>query len=214
MILEPKQTQIAYRCPECGYTIFGLVGPFSLSGNMLRLKCQCSQSELTMQFTADKKIRLSVPCLFCHQNHNYTVSQSLFFEKELFLLGCPYTNMDICFIGQNEKINEALTISESEIYQLMAQLGEMPSEDDEESKQPYLPDAQIYDILRFVVKELEAEEKIECPCKTGPYELDLTEEGVRVYCTECGASYLFQADSVSDAEKFLTCDSLHLTYTP
>ena len=86
--------------------------------------------------------------------------------------------------------------------------------DDEIKAEQILPDAQIYDILRFVVKELEAEQKIECPCQTGPYELDITSDGIRVYCTECGASYLFPADNVASAEAFLHADSLHLVYTP
>ncbi|MBO5788843.1 MAG: hypothetical protein J6R42_02740 [Clostridia bacterium] len=212
MVLQGKHTQVAYRCPSCGYAIFGLVTPFSVSQNLLRLKCQCGESSLGMQFTRDKKVRMTVPCLFCQQEHNYTVSQSLFFGRDQFLLACPYTNMDICFMGTKENIDQALKKSEEELMQLFAQLG---AEEDEETLQsPFLPDAQIYDILRFVVKELEAEGHIHCPCKSGPYELDISEDGVRVYCTECGASYVFLADSVSEAEAFLQCDELHLTYTP
>ncbi|MBO5790178.1 MAG: hypothetical protein J6V82_02500 [Clostridia bacterium] len=212
MILKGKQTNVAYRCPGCGYAIFGLVGAFSVSAGLLKLKCQCGDSQMILQFTADKKVRVTVPCLFCGTDHQFTVSQSLFFERDIFALNCPYTNMDICFIGEKEKIDEALEKSAKELELLFEQVTELS--DDELTPEQILPDAQIYDILRFVVKELEAEQKIECPCQTGPYELDITADGIRVYCTECGASYLFPSDSVASAEAFLHADSLHLVYTP
>ena len=212
MILKGKQTNVAYRCPGCGYAIFGLVGAFSVSAGLLKLKCQCGDSQMILQFTADKKVRVTVPCLFCGTDHQFTISQSLFFERDIFALNCPYTNMDICFIGEKEKIDEALEKSAKELELLFEQVTELS--DDELTPEQILPDAQIYDILRFVVKELEAEQKIECPCQTGPYELDITADGIRVYCTECGASYLFPSDSVASAEAFLHADSLHLVYTP
>ena len=99
------ETHIAYRCPECGQTIYGFVGKFALSANLLRIKCSCGASTLDINITNDGKIRLSVPCIFCRQNHSFVVSQSIFFGREKFLLNCPYANMDICFIGAKEQID-------------------------------------------------------------------------------------------------------------
>lgn len=217
MILSGKQTHIAYRCPGCGYSIFGYVGAFAKTHDLLKLKCQCGESELSMNFTDDGKVRLTVPCLFCRRPHHFTVSQSVFFGQERFLIACPYTHMDICFIGDKEKIGEELERSGKELEELFERLGE---EEDEEgtregpTPEELLPDAQIYDIIRFVVKELEADGKIECPCGEGPYETDITEDGVRVYCANCGAEHVFKADSVQAAEAFLQCEGLRLTYEP
>ena len=80
------ETHIAYRCPECGQTIYGFVGKFALSANLLRIKCSCGGSALDINITNDKKIRLSVPCIFCRQNHSFVVSESIFFGREKFLL--------------------------------------------------------------------------------------------------------------------------------
>ena len=214
MILNTKHNHIAYRCPGCGYAIFGLVTPFTMAQGGVKLKCQCGESELTMQFTQDKKVHLTVPCLFCGQPHHYTVSQSLFLEKDLFLLSCPYTNMDIAFVGKKENVDEALSHSAAELEQLFAQLGQDEGEEEGQSALNVLPDAQIYDILRFIVKELEADGKLSCPCGVGPYELDVEEQGVRVYCADCGASYLFPCQSVEQAESLLHIEEIHLTYTP
>ena len=90
MVLESKQTTIAYRCPKCGAGVMSVVGLFSLSGDMVKLKCTCGESEMQAVLRReDKQIRLTVPCIFCNKPHTYNVSESLFFGKEIFLLPCP-----------------------------------------------------------------------------------------------------------------------------
>ena len=86
MVLQQKQTTVAYRCPECGAIVLSLVGIFALTADMIRLKCPCGQSELEILYTKDKKVRLTVPCFACPTSHSYLISSSLFFEKELFTL--------------------------------------------------------------------------------------------------------------------------------
>ena len=58
MVLDKKETTVAYRCPQCGSWVASIVGVFSLTADMLRLKCPCGESELTIVNTNDKKIRL------------------------------------------------------------------------------------------------------------------------------------------------------------
>ena len=119
------QTHIAYRCPECGTLIYGFVGKFALSANLLRIKCSCGHSALDINITNDNKIRLSVPCLFCKQNHSFVVSQSIFFGRDIFLLNCPYANMDICFIGSKEKIDAEALRSGNELEKLLSDLEQL-----------------------------------------------------------------------------------------
>ena len=219
MVLTPKtqkkQNDIAYRCPSCGAVVHGFIGNFAFSADMLRLKCPCGQSELVATISPDReKVRLEVPCLFCGQSHHYTVSRPLFFGERLFLLNCPYTNMDICFLGSEEEVSGALTQAEGDLARLLGDLGlEKLSELQPQDMDPdeVLPDARVYDIVRYVVKELEAEGSIDCPCHGGEYELAVTDRGIAVYCPACHASYTFRTDSVSAAEDFLSCDSLTLS---
>lgn len=214
MATLPKQRNIAYRCPDCGSSIFGLVGKFALSANMIRLKCSCGATEtLDINISDETKIQLSVPCLFCKQNHNYTVSGSLFFERELFNLSCPYSGMDIVFVGNEEKIAPELERTESEIKQIMLgleaeELSDIQPSEMEENE--ILPDPSVYDTLRFLVKDLEAEGNVKCPCGKGEYDIRFAEDGIEAYCTRCGATYLFRANSPSIAEEYLNIDSLLL----
>ena len=46
MILEPKKTTVAYRCPECGAGVLSVVDIFALSANRVKLKCDCGKSEM------------------------------------------------------------------------------------------------------------------------------------------------------------------------
>ena len=45
MIINPKETTVAYRCPACGAGVMSAVGIFALSAEMIKLKCTCGQSE-------------------------------------------------------------------------------------------------------------------------------------------------------------------------
>ena len=214
MVLEQKQTHIAYHCPHCGTAVLGYVGEFALAADMIKLKCDCTKSELAVTYTNDKKIRLSVPCLFCENPHHFVVTQKVFFERELFLLGCPYTGVDICFIGKPEPLQKALNESAKELNELFEQNGMVlpaaTEETDEEETEELFPDEQIYDIIHFLIRDLEEEGAITCPCGNGPYETEIAPGGVRVSCAECGAEYFFPTVSVSQAQEFLYTDKIEL----
>ena len=76
-----------------------------------------------------------------------------------------------------------------------------------------LPDPQIRQIVSFVIGELKEEKKIFCKCPEsteGHYESRIMEDGILVYCKDCGASHIVPVDSYLGAHTFLDCDSLHL----
>ena len=65
--------------------------------------------------------------------------------------------------------------------------------------------------IRFIVKDLEEEGKVNCPCGDGEYELRYFESGVEVYCTKCGATYQFHAESAAVSESYLDLDEITLS---
>ena len=213
MVATPQNTHIAYRCPECGTTVYGFIGKFALSANMLRLKCSCGGSSLDVNITNDKKIRLSVPCLFCKSDHNFVVSQNIFFGRDVFLLNCPYSNMDICFIGDKEKLDKEIDRSGKELERLLADLEAESLKDiqpEDINEEDVLPDPAIYDAIRFLVKTLEDEGKIDCPCHSNDYELRYAPGGIQVYCSKCGASHSFDTSAVAASEEYIYTDSITL----
>lgn len=214
MAIIPKGRNIAYRCPGCGTAVVGLVGKFALHANMLRLRCSCAdEGSLDINIGASDKVRLSVPCLYCKQSHSYTISESLFFEKNRFLLNCPYSGMDIAFIGDEDSVKTDIERTREELTALLKNLEAEELSDiqpQEMSEAEILPDPAVYDTLRFVVKDLEAEGKVKCLCENGKYDLRFIEGGLQVWCESCGATYNFSAVTPAIAEEYLDVDELIL----
>lgn len=210
---EAKKRSVAYRCHECADTVWGLVGNFTRNAGLIRLKCSCDKPTAMDISAAEGKIKLSVPCLFCKQNHTYTVSESAFLERELLTLSCPYTGLDILFVGSDDAIDGELRRTADEITRLMASLEAEEISDiqpKEMTEEEILPDPAVYDTLRFIVKDLEADGQVICPCGEGPYDLRFADGGIEVYCEKCGASYLFRATTPTMAEEYLSVDKVEL----
>ena len=210
MVLEPKQTIIAYRCPSCGKGVVSAVGMFSLKADMLKLKCECGESAMTVTMSSDDRIRLNVPCIVCPNGHNYTVSKNIFFGRELFMLQCPYTDINLCFMGEYDNVCRELEKTELELLDMLGEynLRALNTENDREM----LTDPQIVDIIMFVLRELDEEGKIECKCEAGEgdYEVEILEDCIRVSCKNCGAQQTIPTDSHLASHAFLHCDRLVL----
>ena len=213
MVLQPKHTTVAYRCPHCGAGIMSAVNALTLSADMVKLKCDCKKSEMTLVRRPDGKIRMTVPCIVCAQPHHFTVSESVFYEKELFLLPCPYSDINLAFTGELNTVKAELARTELELLDMMEKSGvESLSALHEDAET--LPDPQILDIVMFVIHDLDAEGKIYCKCDPSDddrqYDAEITADGVSVCCRKCAASRLIPTDSHLGAHAFLNADALHL----
>ncbi len=215
MILNSRETCIAYRCPYCISGIKSMVGVFSLSGAMKKLKCSCDASELSIEHTSDSKLRITVPCLFCNSPHTFVISEKLFFEKELFIYTCPHTAMELVFIGTEKAVSEALERSEAELRKLLKELGiedlESLSEDIDQTDEEYDPgDPAIYDMVMFVIRDLIENEDVSCCCDEGDYDVAISDDHIKVFCRSCGASKDIPTNSLLTAQAFLEVTHLKL----
>ena len=227
MLLNEKRTTVAYRCPHCGGGIMSAVGLFNLSADMVKLKCTCGKSELKIVYNRDNTVRLTVPCLICSQPHTFTVNSSLFFSDELFVLPCPYSDINIAFTGEMNAVKAELARTELELLDMLEEHG-ITDFSALHGDEKDLPDPQIMDIILFVIDDLDAEGKIYCHCNPDPaegsaaeadeesrseesrYEAEITDEGIKLTCRVCGASTVIPTDSMLSAHAFLNADSVHL----
>ncbi|MBE6714300.1 MAG: hypothetical protein E7575_03305 [Ruminococcaceae bacterium] len=212
MVLDKKETSLAYRCPGCGSWVSSIIGIFSLTADMLRLKCPCEKSELTLVHTNDKKLRLTVPCFLCPKPHSFTISQSSFFEKELFSLPCAYSGIDICFFGKAEEVKKAEEEADRELNALAQQLGAENLFCDRSEEDEIFSDPQILEIVNFVIRDLDEAGEIHCKCPDdeGVYNVEVTGDGICVSCEICKAKATVPVTSTITAQAFLNCDSLTL----
>ena len=226
MVLDTKQTTVAYRCPKCGAGVISPVGIFALSGDMVKLKCSCKGSEMgIVHRKEDHTVRLTVPCIFCEKPHTFTVNTSLFFSKEMFLLPCPYSDINVGFVGDENLVKAELARTELELLDMLEQNGienfSSLHGDDEDA----ITDSQLIDIVNFVIRDLDAEGKIFCTCHPNgreplpedvleredcTYDVEFTDDGIKVTCTQCGDTTLIPTDSLLSAHAFLNCDKLIL----
>ena len=213
MVLDPKQTTVAYRCPACGAGIMSAVGLFALSADMVKLKCTCGESEMTVVYSKDGKVRLTVPCMVCPKPHTFTLNSSLFFGKELFAMQCPYSDLNVACIGETNQVKAELARGELELLDLLEQSG-VKSFDSLKNDEESLTDPQILDVVMFVIHDLDAEGKIFCRCDPADngrqYDAEVLNEGVRVSCRKCGAERSIPTDSCLGAHAYLNADALHL----
>ncbi len=214
MVLDAKQTTVAYRCPHCGSGVMSAVNLFALSADMVKLKCTCGHSEMTVVQTGEGRVRLTVPCILCAKPHQFTLNSSLFFGRELFSMQCPYSDMNIACIGDANLVKAELARGELELLDLMEQSGIKELDALHRGAEDTLTDPQILDVIMFVINDLDVEGKIFCKCKDGEserqYDVSVEEDGVRVSCRACGASRLIPTDSLLGAYSFLHADALYL----
>lgn len=233
MVIKNTEATIAYRCPHCGSGILSLIGVFSLSGDMIKLKCDCGKSELIIQKTKDGKLRLTVPCMFCPKPHQYVFPRSAFFDESIYTIPCAMTGIDICFIGRKDDVLKGLEDSEKQILALLRQAGcdpnasletllsDMPEQtDDEDDSDDILDDVNftdnhIYDMVLFVVRELIADNRIYCRCtehgETGEYDVVCDRASIYVACNRCGARHAIRCNGSMATQAFLETDSLTLS---
>ena len=228
MVLESKQTTVAYRCPHCGAGVLSAVGMFSLAADMVKLKCSCGHSELEMVYSKDGKVRLKVPCLICPNGHSYTVSRNIFFGRDVFVLPCPVSDINICVMGSTDHVKFELSRTELELLQILEENGVDSFSALHGEEEELLSDPQITEIVMFVIHDLEAENKIYCKCNPAPaegeirrgcedgeepervYDVEIMEDGIKVSCPDCGCSRVIPTDGLLSAHAFLNCDALYL----
>ena len=205
--------QIAYRCPACGIATVGFLGGLAALSDMLRLKCECGEYSLDIKREGDK-VRLSVPCVYCKNHHSYVISADIFAREDATRLSCPHSGQDILFIANEDDMQKELERSADELSRILTSfeaedISDIQPKDVNEEDVP--PDPAIFDVLNFVLRDLEDSGEVHCPCKGGKYELRFSDEGAQVYCTECGATYTFHAKSPAVAEGYLSLDSITLS---
>ena len=223
MILDAKKTNIAYRCPKCGHMVFSVVGIFSLSGDMIKLKCQCGQSELTATYTNDRKIRLSVPCFICPNPHTYVLTPAGFFKGDLMRLSCTYSGIDICLLGDVSAVRNAARKADKEFIKLLKDAGvkdfgefAMAKEADDQIHSENIADPEFQSAVHFMLCELEDERAISCKCGKGcgKYEFKFVGDrlsSVLIYCEKCSSSVSVPMTDRMALEEFLSIDKLDLT---
>ena len=124
--------------------------------------------------------------------------------------------MNIAMMGEVNKVKAELARTELELIDMLEESGIDSLEAlrrAESSPESTLTDPQIFDIIMFVINDLDAEGKIYCKCEgdeEGDFEVEMLPEGIKVSCKKCGAMRVIPTDGLLAANAFLNADSLYL----
>ena len=214
MVIDSTKTTVAYRCPSCGAGVMSVVGLFNLNADMVKLKCDCGESAMTLVYGKgkDSKVRLTVPCVLCPNPHNYTVSSSIFFKNDLFILPCPYSDLTVAATGETNAVKAELSRSELELLDLLEKSG-VSSLDSLHQKSEATANIEAVEIISYMLKELDEEGKIECDCSNGcgkDFELSFYDASAEIACKCCGCKKIIPTDSIIEANMLLSADKLSL----
>lgn len=207
-----NETLLVYRCPACGKQVHSVTGVFALSGDLLKLKCECGESELVLMYNADGKAQLIVPCFLCASNHQYIVSRELLTAKDLFVLTCACSDVPICITGHKDKV---IAAAEDADAALSAQLAAAGYDDFSAFHPDHTPPAatpEDEDAVRFAFASLCEENGILCTCEQGEgdYTYELMQDSVLFYCRRCGCTKMMPLGSEAAREALATCVTLDL----
>ncbi len=238
MILNSKEVMIGYLCPECGSAVLTMAGLFSLSANMLNIKCrECGRSSLQIEFRKDDKISFKVPCVFCGEVHNYTISKNSAFSKDIINLNCKVTGFSCAFIGKLDEVSRAITEEQQELIRLMKEYQEesgYPGEPDGglpgsleiihkisgrsartgNDDGSELIDPKYYDEVAYALTELYEEGCFKCSCglDKGDYSITYDGSSFMIKCKNCNDfMYIPMRNSSKIADDLLMKDKLVLS---
>ena len=101
-MIEDAKRSIAFLCPVCRQSVILERTVFQLAASGSRLPCPCGKSALTVSLMGDQ-VRLTVPCLFCEQEHIVSCSTAAFLQEKTLAFSCANSGLDCCYVGKRRR---------------------------------------------------------------------------------------------------------------
>lgn len=184
-VLEQYSKCIAYICPCCGRLTKRELGLFDIPHGRTKLCCSneaCGCAVVEMGISKDK-YTVDALCSACGERHRFTLRRSAFWQKDLLVLSCPETLVDIVFFGDEEKVSDEIE-EQGELYR------------EAEEDIIHTPEFGIYFELIHIINEIAKRNNVICSrCSGTGADVELTDEGIVIVCRGCGAKKLIRISS-------------------
>lgn len=201
-----EKTRIAYRCPYCGAVLTFDLSKDRLNSGKFSVPCiQCHKSHLEIALLPGDTVSLTVPCLMCPHPHPFKMSAEMFFTKDIYNFPCSFTGLDICFIGEEDLVEDEIDASGALINSML----EETREEDANAKDAdvMVADTGVMREVLFAIGKLDEEKKIKCKCGSGAVKVLLDYDKAVVICKVCAnktdipARTRFDANDAIDMEE-------------
>lgn len=227
MNIRSKTVTVAYKCPNCGRTVFAPPGLFTLSGDMFKIKCDCEDGSELIIRREKGKINISCPCLICRSGHSFSLDENTDLPK-VIACGCPLSGIKICFIGEKEDIDEEVFEADDEFCGILEEngfesLGEFiqakkQNERNGASENPMggiekVSAGELATLVGSFLTILREEDGILCGCSPEEQKLAVSyaEDGLLISCENCGGKHTVPFSTLLDPYSLAEIDSIYLS---
>ena len=166
---------IAYICPLCSEINEKSINIFEISD--IEFICEdtlCKEECLSFK-KAGEKLKIQINCPVCGNIHNFNISFSSLYLKDIFTLSCPESGIKILFAGDKEKVEAAVSENSELISKIATLLGQNESELEF-----------FYDIIDLLYEYIN-DDKISCSCGGTNIIPDIdNNQDIILFCEDCG----------------------------
>lgn len=188
-MIEDAKRSIAFICPVCRQPVILERTVFQLAASGSRLACPCGKSSIDVSLMGDQ-VRLTVPCLFCEQEHTVTCSTASFLQEKTLAFSCANSGLDCCYVGEEEPVFAAMRRLEETLDVLESEAG---------SQGTFLNDLVMEEILEEL-RDIAQRGGISCTCGSKDWKLKVNYSSVELFCARCGGALKLPAATMSDIE--------------
>ena len=162
---------------------------FQLAAAGGKLPCPCGKSSIRIDLMGDR-VNLTVPCLFCEQEHTVTCSTHAFLTEKCLAFSCANSGLDCCYVGEEEPVFAAMKRLEETLDVLETEAG---------AEGTFLNDLEMEEILGEL-RDIGLRDGISCTCGCRDWKLKINYSSVELFCARCGGALKLPAATMSDLE--------------
>lgn len=197
-MIEDAKRSIAFLCPVCRKPVIVERTVFQLAAAGSRLPCPCGQSAVEVALLGDQ-VRLTVPCLFCEEEHTVTCSTAAFLQEKTLAFSCAHSGLDCCYVGEQEAVFAAMRRLEETVDVLESEAG---------AQGMFLNDLVMEEILEEL-RDIGRRDGISCTCGSHKYSIAVRRGAVDLICARCGGRLRLNAATDRDLDDL--CCQMKLT---
>ena len=193
-MIEDAKRSIAFLCPVCRQPVILERTVFQLAASGSRLPCPCGKSALTVSLMGDQ-VRLTVPCLFCEQEHTVSCSTAAFLQEKTLAFSCANSGLDCCYVGEEGPVYAAT----ARLEQALDKLESAKAAGEAGEDKPFLDEIVMEEVLSEI-RDIAKRDGISCTCGSKKWTFQVNYSSVDLICTQCGAQVRIPAATADDID--------------
>jgi len=196
MLKETTRT-LAYICPACRQPVIMERSIFQLAAAPNRLACPCGRSDLGIEMQGEC-VKLTVPCLFCEQDHAVSCSTHAFLHERTLAFSCAASGLDCCYVGEEGPVFAAMSRLDETVDKLEAEAG---------AQGAFLDELVMHEVLSEL-RDIAHRGGVSCTCGSKEWRMQVKYSSIELDCAACGAVLRIPASIAADIDEICCKNTL------